>query len=400
MTKKIATLLLCLVMIATVLFGCGSNTEPTSTTSTAPTGSVSIDDNSTNSGDAGKKSFKVGYSNAYVGNTWRTQFIQDIEERFEMYKEQGIVSEYQVANTDNDVTEQMNQINSMINNGFDAIVIDPVSATALSSVIDNAVAKGIVVIIDNDAAAYEGTYCVAQDIKNLLTIATKYEAIKLGGEGDIVYISGLAGNSSDTLRTNAANAVLSEYQDIKMLATAPGNWSQTEAQSVMSTFLNTYGDQIDAVLNQDIMSEGILQAYSNAGIEPKLITGDCTKSFLQVWQDYENLDAICVPSVTNVGAWGVDIAVQILQGKEVDESILKPNPTDESMVNYIEIPVPYIIVKEAELENEEFVSFMETNFPTTKIMTDKEALTELADMPDTHTLGFSLSEDDLSAIFK
>ena len=285
----------------------------------------------------------------------------------------------------------MNQINSMINSGFDAIIIDPASTTALSSVIENAVAAGILVVIDDDAAAYDNTYSIGQDIANMQTIIGKWTAIEMGGKGNYVYISGLAGNPTDSVRTEALAAVMADYPDIKELATAPGSWSQTEAQSVMSTFLQTYGDDIDAVISQDIMSEGVLQAYSNAGIEPKIITGDCTKSFLKLWTgDYAGLEAIAVPAVTDVGAWGVDFTIGLLQGRTVDESILVGNPTDESVINMIELPVPYCIVPEA-YQSQEFLDFMASDFPNTKIMTPEEAMAAAADMDDTDIVGYSLN---------
>ena len=64
--------------------------------------------------------FYIGLSNGYWGNTWRAQMVEDFETKAEEYKEQGILSDYMISNTNSDATEQLNQINAMIDSGVDA----------------------------------------------------------------------------------------------------------------------------------------------------------------------------------------------------------------------------------------------------------------------------------------
>ena len=62
---------------------------------------------------------------------------------------------------------------------------------------------------------------------------------QIEGKGDIVKITGVSGNAADTIREQANDDILAEYPDVNVLTSAPGNWSQTDAQSVMTTFLST-----------------------------------------------------------------------------------------------------------------------------------------------------------------
>ena len=86
--------------------------------------------------------FVIGYSNGYWGNTWRAQMVEDFEKRAEEYKESGVISDVMISNTNNDPTEQLNQINAMIDAGVDAIIIDAVSPTTIKSAVEKAQHEG------------------------------------------------------------------------------------------------------------------------------------------------------------------------------------------------------------------------------------------------------------------
>lgn len=324
--------------------------------------------------------FVIGFSNGYWGNTWRSQMVEDFENRAEEYKEEGIISEYMVSNTNSDATEQLNQINAMIDAGCDAILIDAVSPTTIKSAVEKAQSEGILVVIANDPAYYEGTICVCGDNYTWMKIMTEWLVDKTGGTGDIVQIDGVSGNSADTLRVQAVTDTL-EGTDINVLAQAPGSWSETEAQSVMTTFLSSY-ENIDAVLEQDVMAEGVIKAYENAGKELPLMTGDYTKSFLQTWAELENLDSIGVSYAPGNAVPALDVAINLLQGKTVKEEVLVANPMDESQINAIMVAPPYVVTKTGADEGE-----WVNNLPeTTSLISLDEALEILADAADTAAL--------------
>lgn len=159
---KLVTLMLSLVLVLSVI-GCGSSDDKDSKDSkeASETEGKAADDSSESKDDAKKDGFVIGFSNGYWGNTWRAQMVDDFEKEIQKYIDEGIVSEYMVSNSENDATEQLNQINSMIDSGVDAIMIDPVSPTTVQSAVEKAIAQGILVVITNDPAAYENTVCVA-----------------------------------------------------------------------------------------------------------------------------------------------------------------------------------------------------------------------------------------------
>lgn len=291
-----------------------------------------------------KEGFVIGFSNGYFGNTWRSQLVENFETSAKSYKDQGIIKDYIVSNTKSDPTEQNNQINAMIDAGVDALMIDAAAPNSIKSVVDKALEAGILVVITNDPAAYKNTIAVCGNNTTWQEIQTKWLVEKLNGKGDIVEITGEPGNAADTLRQDANKKILKDYPDIKVLTSVPGKWSQTEAQSVMTTILSSY-DKIDAVLTQDVMGEGIIKAYESAGKELPIMTGDYTKSFLQKWSKNPNLDSIGVPYAPGISATALDITIKLLQGKTLKDEYLKPNPMDESLVNTILVDPPYVVQK-------------------------------------------------------
>ena len=401
MKRTLAIILTGLMLIG--LTGCGNNANTASedsNTTTAPSENEVNTETETNEDadgsqeDAKTDGFVVGFSNGYWGNTWRAQMIEDFEKQAEKYKSEGILADYMVSNTESDAAEQLNQINAMIDAGVDAIMIDAVSPTTIRSAVERAKKEGILVVVTNDPAAYEDTICVCGDNYSWQMIQAKWMVEQLNGKGNIVVISGVAGNSADTFRQKANDDVLANYPDIKILASAPGSWSQTEAQSVMTTFLSSY-DNIDAVLEQDVMGEGVLKAYENAGKTPTIMTGDYTKSFLQKWSEMPDLNTIGVSYAPGNAVPALDVTIRLLQGKTLKEDVLEPNPMDENLINTIMLDPPDVITREGEQD----AVWME-GLSGTKAITLDEAIEMMKDKADTAAVDGWISEEEVDALFE
>jgi ribose transport system substrate-binding protein len=295
-----------------------------------------------------KDGFVVGLSAANTGNTWTAEFIEDWEIRTKYYQDKGIISRAVAASTDGDMTEQINQCLTMINNGVDALLIWPVSPTSLQSIIDAAEAKGTMILIANDPAAYEGTYAVIGDNATYQRILAMWLAEKLNGQGNIVQITGTPGFSSDILRQEAAMEVFSRYPGIKILASAPGNWNTTDAQAATANFIANY--KFDALFSQDVMGEGILKAFDNAGIAPTILTGDYTHGYFKKWAAISQLDSIGVTYQAGIVVNALDVAVRLLQGRKIKDSVLRINPMDDegTLKNTIYINPSYIVTREGD----------------------------------------------------
>jgi ribose transport system substrate-binding protein len=296
---------------------------------------------------AGQKKYKIGIAAGKMGNTWTAQFAEVLDAGMRKYIADGIISDYQLASTDGNVTEQVTQCMTMINSGVDALLIWPVSPGALQGVVDAAHANGIVVVNYNDLMAYDGVISIVCDNYAFQRIQAIWLVERLNGKGDIVQITGTPGFSSDDMRQKAAAEVFAKYPGIRILGSAPGNWHTTVAQQAMTTFLATY-DDIDAVFSQDVMAEGILKAYENAGIEPEVMTGDYTAGFFRKWVDIPGLDSIGVTNQHSLVINAVDVALNLLDGKKIKPGVLESNPLNPELINMIPVAPAYVVTREGD----------------------------------------------------
>lgn len=296
-------------------------------------------------GYAGQKKYTIGLLNPYIGNSWRAQYLERAEDAERIYREKGRLEQFIVATCNNDVSQQLNQMNNMINQGVDCILLDPSSVTALGTGIQRAVDEGILVIIASAPAAYDNTVNYTHDNLEFASVNCSWLVEKLGGKGNIVEITGLVGNPADQARIEIHEEILSGAQ-IKVLASAPANWSPTEAQTVMAQFLSTYNN-IDGILQQDVTAPGVLRAYETAGKEPAPMVGDATFGFLREWQK-KGLDSVAYPMHPGIIVEILGFAIMMLDGKELDPQYLQPNLFDEELVNMIPAEPPYIVTTTAQ----------------------------------------------------
>jgi ribose transport system substrate-binding protein len=194
--------------------------------------------------------YKVFLSMSYVGNDWQTEAANMVKA---MAATPGLKDkvdlEVQVAGTD--AQKQIQQINSMVQAGAKAIVIYPISPTALNRAIKNACSKGVIV------AAYDGevtepcAHNVTIDQKQAGTVTAEWLVKTINGKGNIVLINGVPGTSVDRARTDAAKAVFAKYPGIKVVAEGTGMWSQATAKTELSKILATNSwDKIDGLWMQ------------------------------------------------------------------------------------------------------------------------------------------------------
>lgn len=340
------------------------------------------------------KGFVIGFANGYFGNTWRSQFVDDAQQVADKWKKRGIIKDFIVQNVNDDVTKQIVQLNSLIDRGVDALLINPVSPEALAPIVKRAKAKGILIVNVDDPAAYKGTYSVCGDHRAFFGMQVKWLAETLKGKGKIVSIQGLAGNSCDKIRRDEMNKILKNYPGIEKLAEVPGGWSETKAQEAMTNFLATY-PQIDAVLTQDVQAEGIMRAYDIAGKPYPIMTGDYTFGFLRKWAQHPELKTVGVTYNPGIGADAVEIAVRMLMGWKFKSGVLGPNQVNPKLINTITVPPAFCVTYEAQPNAPWYEGYSQL----TKAISLKDAIKLGEGKPDTADLDATLSDEEIESFF-
>lgn len=288
------------------------------------------------SSSAMAESYTIGLSNGWVGSEWRTQMIEEAEAAAKAWKEKGVDIELVIQSSDVDVQGQIGAVRNFINQGVDAIIINPNSPTAFDPIFAQAKAAGILVVSTDAEVSSPDAIYVGIDQKDWARKSAQWLADTLGGKGDIVTINGVAGHPANQMRVEGYKEVFAKYPDIKILNEANANWDQAQGQQTMQNLLATYPD-IDGVWVQDGMAAGAWRAIESAGKTADIAaTGEIRKDFLDLWSS-KNLNSGASVNPPGVMASALNVAVHRLQGKEFKDGIF-----GGVYGNAIYIPIPFV----------------------------------------------------------
>ncbi len=282
------------------------------------------------------KTFKIGLSNGWVGSEWRTQMIAEAQAAAAEWKKHGIDIEIVVQSANVDVPGQVAHVRNFINQGVDAIIINPNSPTAFDPVFKQAKQKGILVIATDAEVSSKDALYIGIDQKICGIKGGEWLAKTLNGKGNVVAINGVAGHPANEARISGYREVLAKFPNIKIVNEVNGNWDQAQGQQAMQTLLATYPD-INGVFVQDGMAAGawksILDAKKNDDIAA---TGEIRKDFIDLWNE-RKLTSGAYVNPPGVLASALNMAVFMLQGKELKE------PANAGQYgNAFYLPIPFI----------------------------------------------------------
>lgn len=266
-----------------------------------------------------KGDWVIGLSNSYYGNTWRHQMVESFTNVAEEAKELGLISDYIVQNGDNTVNAQIDQINSFILEGVDAIVVNAASSTALNSVLHKAQDAGILVIAFDSVVDDEDIICMDFDFEEYGEILCDWLYEEKGEGLDVVICRGVSGSAPEVILTETYERLCEEY-NWNIVATVIGNAENATAQEEFMKLIPSL-DHVDAVLNAGGDSYGIIQAFESSGVELPTIFGDNTAEFMNWWNEHLDYNTISSRSGPHCGSCVFWVALAGLNGEELPMNI-------------------------------------------------------------------------------
>ena len=258
MTSKFASrlrVLGALVVVAIVLAACGGTSSTTSTSS----GTTSAPGSPLAPG----ASFKLGVSLTFNNTDFWTNYIS-YETKFASQYNASLIGPL-VAN--NDAAKQITDIHTLIQEGAQALIVNPVDSAAIAPALDYAASKNIPVvsvdvapssghvfmIVRADNVAYGQNSC-----KFIATHAT-------GTSGHIAILEGDLASLNGKDRTDGCNqAIKSSYSNFQTVEYAT-KWDTPTAVNDAKTALSTYPDLRGIYVEWGAPEDGILAAEQAAG---------------------------------------------------------------------------------------------------------------------------------------
>lgn len=215
---------------------------------------------------------------------------------------------------------QISQVQNFITEGVDAIILNPYDKEGSAHAVDLAVQahKPIVVVNAIVSNLQKANAYVGSEDAEAGKIAAQRIMDVLHGKGNIVVIHGPNGHSAEVQRSEGIKEVLSKYPDAKIVAEQTANWDRAQALNLMENWLAS-GTKIDAVIAQnDEMALGALKAIEAAGKQNDIavIGIDAIPDALKAVQAGKMVGTV-FQDAKGQGATAVDLAVQLVQGKQV-----------------------------------------------------------------------------------
>jgi len=169
-----------------------------------------------------------------------------------------------------DALVQQEQFETMITEGYDAIIFVPIDIEAGAAAVQAAADAGIPVIGSNTRVNSDQltAYVGSNDVESG-RMEAEYVLDQIGcdsGAG-VVIIEGPIGQSAQIQRLEGNQEALAACPGIQVLEQQTANWSRAEAQTLMENWLTTHGDAIKGVIGQnDEMALGAIEAIKGAGM--------------------------------------------------------------------------------------------------------------------------------------
>lgn len=266
---------------------------------------------------------KIAYIAHDISTPNNQAWLEGIERECEYYDNITVQS----FNGDSSAEEQVKIMSEVINQEYDAIIIQCSDGAALADSVSQAEAAGIPVITLNlDADCTHSALVQALDYDAGRLVADEIAAAT-NEEGKVVIIQGIAGVSrTDNLEKGFRDTIAEKYPNMEIIASQAADFEKEKATTVMNSFLSQY-DKIDGVFAiNDAMAEGASLAAQNAGrLDEMVIWGaDGEKDALSMIED-GTLTGTIYTNSWDQGSTAAKIALLMI-GSEFDSSVLSKTP--------------------------------------------------------------------------
>lgn len=229
------------------------------------------------------KPWKWCHSESYQGNPWRVSVTKELKRLVDGLIADGTVSSFEVSDSNNDASQQINQIRAFIDKKCSIITSIPGSATALDDAVDAAAKAGIPFI--TAAGSITSPNAINVDSNYARWGYDMMTAIgKTKPDSSVLVVEGIAGHPIVVQEKQGADKALGENKGLKVARTVNGNWTANVTKTVVLQAIATNPAPIDAVWTTGSESRVVAEAFAEAGRPAPLITGSITGDALGYWK--------------------------------------------------------------------------------------------------------------------
>jgi ribose transport system substrate-binding protein len=286
--------------------------------------------------------YKVGFSNSFAGNAFRTQMIYELEDAVARHSDE--VSDLIVTDANNSVDKQISDINDLLTRGVDILLVEASSETALNSVLQRAWQQGVQVVTFDNVATSEHAIQVNISQEQFGQVGAEWLADQMGNKGSVFTLDGVAGSPVSEQRLDGATQTLKDA-GIDVVAGAATDWDQAKGQAAALDLLSAHSDVTGIYSQGGGPSLGALNALQQRGADLIPITGEGYNGFLKEWKslkDSQGWESIAPSDPPSLSADALDVALQALAGKDPGQKVEIDLPiiTQDNLEDYVRPDLP------------------------------------------------------------
>ena len=274
-----------------------------------------------------------------VSKTLTNEYWRLLGEGYETFgKSVGVPVAYQAAQNEGDQVGQLSIAETMITQGYSALLVSPQTNANLEPAMGEAKQAGIPVINVNDAVIAQAEHYVGNVQRDNGVRVAKWFVTNRSNGGKLAVIEGQAGVYAAGQRTDGFKATLKAAGDkFQVVASVPGNWDRQLSYDAATTILQQHPDLIGFYCNNDTMALGVVEAVKNANLLGKVAVFG-TDGISDAYKSIEAGDLTgtvdSFPVLT--GEVAVDTALRILAKEPIPRVVATPQAliTKENVVRY------------------------------------------------------------------
>lgn len=218
--------------------------------------------------------WRIGFSSLAPRTAWDTNLFQGMEEAFAKAKELGLVEgELEMSILPDAATQtpadQIAGFQSLVRDGVDGVIMLPIAADPLAPAITEAGEAGVPTVVMGNTSPSD--YAIS--VNPLNVIGGIVETIRaLDGKGNVVVVRGIQGTSAETANHAAIMTMVEACPELTVVGELNGDWNNATTKTAMQQFLVSHPGQIDGVLQNGIMAQGVIQAFLQVGREVPIVS--------------------------------------------------------------------------------------------------------------------------------
>lgn len=263
------------------------------------------------------KDMKIGLSVSTLNNPF---FVSLKDGVIKEAKKKGI--KVITVDAQNDTAKQINDVEDLLQQGVDALLINPTDSAAISTAVQSANNVGVpVVTLDRSAEKGEVAALVASDNVKGGQMAADYIVKMVGEKAQVAELEGVPGASATRERGKGFHNVADNKLDVTAKQSA--DFDRTKGLNVMENIIQGKPDIKAVFAHNDEMALGAIQAINSSGKDVIVVGFDGNDDAIKAVKEGK-LAATVAQQPELIGQLAVKAAKDVVQGKKVEKKIPVP----------------------------------------------------------------------------